>query len=801
METLHRGERLGRSIVLSSSSTSPPPSPTEPPPLSSPDPTADQASRPLPDTREGVIKLVVASVEDDQKWIEGIPTIQTSDAELSQRLLTAYHQPTSVAHNETLRKTLQDLLRFGLVVDCLPSTATTTAVAPPSSSTNVFAIPTTIDHYIAHTLLNHCIHTHGLNDTTVKSPYLFKLTLGQGESIAINARSRFMLWYLAERLHLNIVLFSTRGKAHLYTTQGARATIGFLHHIDSYHGTSEYLVLRTSTTPPASTAPQVIPSAPAVHPYAPATVRTATNSRRHQYEVSNQDCKQAVEYACQIRLRQIIETAAETLIKKHRPPAGMTMDEYRISESQRLHHDEVSRIRLPRHTMEIAVLHLRESRNLDYTFNAQVMANMQRTDANHNIGIYQGVVRSRFHTLWDSALMKAQQSADKKKEEKKNKKRKRELHDDLAMGDKDTGTPMGAKNTGTATDDKDDGGGEGEDEEDELEKEKEKLRTCTVPLKAIIRQDLVDLQYEILETIQNRQLEITDDITELSVLLQKSVLSIAAGNVYDGRWQADPMDPKIFDVRDLLPANLASRAEHVDPVLRIARIPVGLQDAIEKALDGKECTIEDTDVANVQSQGFLQYLHATFLGNRGVTSASKDRHPIWELLAQSITSDRPIPKAPSGLSQTITEAVREFTTAFSNLWEGAIYNKMLDYLLRILLRVHLAPQREEKTRQIKKNMVEKKEAQARQRSEKGTKTARSRWKGKAKLLFDELCDLLESGDLDQLRKRVPTLTGLLKGLSANQPAEGVQTHLLPLSSRLDHLDKDSDSDDDDDDSV
>lgn len=188
------------------------------------------------------------------------------------------------------------------------------------------------------------------------------------------------------------------------------------------------------------------------------------------------------------------------------------MDEYRISESQRLHHDEVSRIRLPRHTMEIAVLHLRESRNLDNTFNAKV--------------------RSRFHILWDSALLKAQQSADKKKEEKKNKKRKRELHDDLAMGDKGTGTPMSGKNTGTATDGKDDGGGEDEDEEDELEKEKEKLRTCTVPLKAIIRQDLVDLQDEILETIQNRQLEITDDITELSVLLQKSVLSVSLSLVF-----------------------------------------------------------------------------------------------------------------------------------------------------------------------------------------------------------------------------------------------------------------------------
>ncbi|KAG9319029.1 hypothetical protein KVV02_005435, partial [Mortierella alpina] len=126
---------------------------------------------------------------------------------------------------------------------------------------------------------------------------------------------------------------------------------------------------------------------------------------------------------------------------------------------------------------------------------------------------------------------------------------------------------------------------------------------------------------------------------------------------------------------------------------------------------------------------------------------------------------------------------------------------MLDYALRILRRVHLAPQREERTRETKKKMAEKREAQAK-KSENGARTVRARWKNKVKLLFDQLSDLLEREDVDLLRRRVPILIGLLGDLTARQPAQGIQTHLPPLASKLDQDDEDSDSgDDDDNDSV
>ena len=272
----------------------------------------------------------------------------------------------------------------------------------------------------------------------------------------------------------------------------------------------------------------------------------------------------------------------------------------------------------------------------------------------------------------------------------------------------------------------------------------------------------------------------------------------------------------------LLPDGFHSRADYVAPQLKVAVIPDDLQDALVRGMESRTSADDDKDLALIQSQGFLQHLHASFLGVNGTNAASKLKHPIWELVIHSLPSPGcQLPKAPGGLSHTITEAVRELSTSFCNLWEGAIYTKSLDYLLRILLRLHLAPRREERTREQKRKMVERKQAQVSQRMASG-KAARARWKAKGRLLFDDLSDLLESGNQELLLRRVPVLIGLIKDLNARQPTPGIQTHIpslevqlrsittqqplecnegsatLSTESEMVQCEEDSDSDDDDD---
>ncbi|KAF9960014.1 hypothetical protein BGZ72_008213 [Mortierella alpina] len=49
-------------------------------------------------------------------------------------------------------------------------------------------------------------------------------------------------------------------------------------------------------------------------------------------------------------------------------------------------------------------------------------------------------------------------------------------------------------------------------------------------------------------------------------------------------------------------------------------------------MESRTSADDDKDLALVQSQGFLQHLHASFLGVRGKNAASKLEHTIWELV-------------------------------------------------------------------------------------------------------------------------------------------------------------------------
>lgn len=277
-------------LTSRTSATSLPP-PTEPPPVSPPEPGPESAaastSQSLPSSREGLRDFLVVSVNDDDRWMDSAPTVKPGDEELSGRLITAYRQSLNSTLNENLKLTLRHLLQFGIIVECatkLPTTANTTATNTTATTT-----ATNISHYIAQTLLNH---------TSGADAYRFTLQLAANKSLTIPSRSRYILFYLSVRLRINIILFSTRAKPHLYDVGDAQATIAFLEKTDSYYGTSEFLVLGAARTAPAHDliGADVSAPGPTVYAYPSATTRTQFRTR-HQYEITVQDCRAAIEYA------------------------------------------------------------------------------------------------------------------------------------------------------------------------------------------------------------------------------------------------------------------------------------------------------------------------------------------------------------------------------------------------------------------------------------------------------------------------------------------------------------------------
>ncbi|KAK3814937.1 MAG: hypothetical protein J3Q66DRAFT_432676 [Benniella sp.] len=103
-------------------------------------------------------------------------------------------------------------------------------------------------------------------------------------------------------------------------------------------------------------------------------------------------------------------------------------------------------------------------------------------------------------------------------------------------------------------------------------------------------------------------------------------------------------------------------------------------------------------------QRMLMYIEPQTLTIHGPNSRILFKHRAPQL-ARSQNRQRP----PNGLGGTIQVHIQEFAVSADNLWSGPIYAKLLDHPLRILLRLHLAPNHEQKTYKSRINAKKQKD--------------------------------------------------------------------------------------------
>lgn len=187
-----------------------------------------------------------------------------------------------------------------------------------------------------------------------------------------------------------------------------------------------------------------------------------------------------------------------------------------------------------------------------------------------------------------------------------------------------------------------------------------------------------------------------------------------------------------------------------------------------------------TEVKNLLSQPHLQYLYTRFMGTNNV--AEKTPRRLWDkgvdLLRPSVNVAE-LPN-PEGLSATINEHIRELSTATVNMWEGSIFTKSLEYLLRILLRLHLAPLREERYQRILKEATAKKQLAKEKIHDNSAVTTMSQWKRRLLIACDELSDLLQSNkSADYITVRSQKIAKLLTNLHKLKPNDCTMSKGLP----------------------
>ncbi|KAF9948190.1 hypothetical protein BGZ70_002319, partial [Mortierella alpina] len=173
---------------------------------------------------------------------------------------------------------------------------------------------------------------------------------------------------------------------------------------------------------------------------------------------------------------------------------------------------------------------------------------------------------------------------------------------------------------------------------------------------------------------------------------------LSEGKLYE---RVDSETPQ-FDCRSLLPPKF-EWDENVPSKITVVPQPSYLQEFLEEASNIPKS--KQSDMARFFTQDNLQFMFTRLMGTqqaaRGVQEvvddkddAKDDPHELWERASQVVkraSDPSEVPEPALGLSLTITEAIREFSAALGNMWDGRMSNKALLYLCRIALHLQLTP--------------------------------------------------------------------------------------------------------------
>lgn len=196
---------------------------------------------------------------------------------------------------------------------------------------------------------------------------------------------------------------------------------------------------------------------------------------------------------------------------------------------------------------------------------------------------------------------------------------------------------------------------------------------------------------------------------------------------------------ELFNVVAALPQGFNTRIA-VDPILKVAPLPPQPQTVSSGSRQGQK---RKSEIDTLLSQDHLEHIYSHHLGSKRQDDNHDPKHPLWGVaddILRSMSDTKSIADSPDGISATVNACLRELASNIDNLWSSTIFEKALDYLLRILLRLHLAPERERRYWEGRRDAAVKKKSMALPVTPKPAKKSKSKIK--------QLCDDLK-GNVDQ----------------------------------------------------
>jgi hypothetical protein len=219
---------------------------------------------------------------------------------------------------------------------------------------------------------------------------------------------------------------------------------------------------------------------------------------------------------------------------------------------------------------------------------------------------------------------------------------------------------------------------EGETDEEEIpcntNSSIELRRCCIAPLTKILRVDLSDyLRNHFLKVVDENIKAATDYYLDVATAVMCTCISLKT--FLADEHSKDTILQNVIPSK-FLNSNCTDRPSIVD----------------FRKLDEKS-TIEYNTLF---SFSHLQFICSSNFGVRGLRSESSNLHPLWQDLQnhmlENSTANFEANKLPSIVKQNVFQ---QFATNMANMWaKNRVFNKSIDHLLLVLLRLHLRPKKE-----------------------------------------------------------------------------------------------------------
>ncbi|CAO3572405.1 unnamed protein product [Mortierella alpina] len=602
----------------------------------------------------------------------------------------AYRNPLTHRQNENPQSAMKALARLGLAVDCSHVSSTAT--------------------YIVDNLLNHGLQNSSGHEPSSPCPFTLRWGEHDAQKIDIPRRSLLCLHHIAHTIPCSIFLFSSKSHPVACLPPKASRSIAILHLTSSFTGISEYLALKPARCQVAS-----LPKAPTTQVTTPppnilpaAQYREGQRKRKRQAErtlaidAAREPSRNEFKRVCTTRIKDDLHQKLTKAAQKPKLEEGVTLRMHLESKHDAAKAKLLSAARAPAGTLSSAFESFKDGHHLEADYSMGMFVSDLGIKP---LDVWRSTVESDFEAIWSTTLDTIAPLP----------------LDNTAIDSPANVAPAKPTDSSPA--------------EDQVE-----LRTVTATLKQVLRPELLEHYDKIVDQIEVCQSAVMEVVVEVSVAVQKIVLILAQGLLYECAGLSTPASTA-FDITQALPAGFEFHCT-LDPI--VSPPPSALPFALES---GKSA--QQRDLQNILSPDCLRHIHAAFLGPRGADHKSTS-HPLWDLAIKMLkdTSVAPSLSTPvEGYSRTISEHLQQLSTAESNMWSGAIYPKSLDYLIRILLRLHLAPKREASYKERVARAAQRKKEKA-----SNTKTmSRSLWGLKLRVLCDELAGYLASDNRNDIR--------------------------------------------------